>query len=113
MSDVDAPAASFFVLYAEGRATRDDIEGFIASWHESGDDEQRLLPEFLGLTAEEYDVWLMDRRTLPLILTARRDGVSLRQRVALYLASLQHEPRAVDRPAIHALSYWVKDHKPA
>ena len=47
---------------------------FHLRWHASDDKEQRSLAAYLGLTDEEYDVWLMDTDALPQILAARRTG---------------------------------------
>ena len=113
MSDVELPTAPFMALYADGRASREDIHDFIGAWHDSGDDEQRSLVEYLGMTEEEYDVWLMDHRMLPLIVAARRGDGILRDLVADYYRKLRaaHDPD--DRPCIHVLSYWLTGQPPA
>jgi len=48
VSDADVTTAPFFTLYCEGRAVEDGILDAVEAWHESGDDEQRSLPEFLA-----------------------------------------------------------------
>ena len=112
MSDIDVPAAPFLARYESGEANGPDIGDYIAAWHESGDGEHRLLPEYLGMTEDEYDVWLMDHRMLPLVVAARRGGASLYDRVADYYENLREDNRWEDRAAIHVLSYWVPRHRP-
>jgi hypothetical protein len=112
VSDIELPTAPFIVRYAEGRASREDIYDSIGAWHESGDQETRSLVEFLGMTEEEYDVWIMDSDTLPLIVAARRGEASLRDLVAKHYAEMR-----VSHPDytshIHALSYWLTGQPPA
>jgi hypothetical protein len=113
VSDVDAPTALFFDLYREGRADEDAISDGIEAWHDSGDDEQRDLPEFLGMTDDEYAIWAMDGRTLPLLAESRRTGRNLRAAVAEHLAAMQANPKYEDRAAIYALTHWVARNPPA
>lgn len=112
MSDIELPTAPFIELYAEGRASRDEIHDAIEAWHESGDDETRSLAAFLGMTEVEFSVWAMDHRMLPLVVAARRGVASLYDRVAAYFDELREANRWEHRAAIHTLSYWVPRHQP-
>ena len=113
MSDVALPTAPFMALYADGRVSRDDIHDFIGAWHDSGDDEPRSLVEFLGMTEEEYDVWLMDPRTLQLMVAARRGDGTLRDLVAVYYDKMRATGDPDDRPCLHVMSYWLTGQPPA
>jgi len=54
----------------------DKLDELIDSWHE--DNKTTLsLHEYLGMTWEEYSVWVMRPSVLPLILSSREKGVSL------------------------------------
>jgi len=53
-------------LTSESRA--EDIYNFIDQWHES--DATMPLPEYLGMTADEYVRWLENPQTLGVILRA-------------------------------------------
>ncbi|MSP01349.1 MAG: hypothetical protein EXR07_09935 [Acetobacteraceae bacterium] len=76
MSDVLQKAPTFFSLYSLGLATADQADDFVEAWHESGDEETRSLAEYLGLTGEEYGVWVITTRALPSIRAARQPRVN-------------------------------------
>ena len=77
MSDADVTTAPFFTLYCEGRATDEDMLDATGAWHDSGDEEARSLEEFLGMTDEEFEILIMDGRTLPLLVPRHSDFDSL------------------------------------
>lgn len=52
-----------------GSALWTDIDDYVAEWHEGGSDEP--LHEFLGLTKDEYALWVEKPEALRLILAAR------------------------------------------
>lgn len=58
-----------------GEVLADEIDDFIEHWHRSGGDEP--LHGFLGLTEQEYSLWLNDPGYLSLILSARHRGQAL------------------------------------
>lgn len=107
MSEVRHDAPTFFSLYAAGRISEDQIDSFVEAWHESGDEETRSLAEYLGMTDDEYAVWVMSHAALPTILASRRLEQPLVEAVANYLAELRRSHPA-NRPAIHALSHWLQ-----
>jgi hypothetical protein len=86
------------------------IDDFIDAWHDSGDDEERPLAAYLGMTEDEYSVWFMDTRTLPVILSARRSGVPLPTLVAAYLADLRAAGDPGNATSIWSLSHWTGRH---
>lgn len=108
MSEVQRKPASFLQLYGEGRVTPGQIGHFIETWHNSDDSEQRPLAEFLGMTDDEYAVWLASRKALPAIITSRRTGRRLAEVVGEHLADLQRGGQHSDRAAIHALRHWLE-----
>jgi hypothetical protein len=59
------------------------------------------LAEFLGMTEDEYTVWMASRKALPAIIAAREQGRPLAELVAEHLAS------PTGRSAVHVLSHWV------
>jgi hypothetical protein len=112
VSDVVPKLDTFFALYDCGRVTAEQIDDFVEAWHESGDDEQRSLAEFLGVTEEEYGILIITDRALPAILAARRANRPLREFVAPLFESLQSAANPDDKPVLHAMGYWLKHHPP-
>jgi hypothetical protein len=108
VSDVRPKSLSFLDLYSDGKVTAEHIDDFIDAWHESDDSEQRPLSEFLGMTEDEYSVWLASHRVLPLLVAARRDGRSVAAVVQQHLADLQHAAAPADETAIYVLSHWLE-----
>ena len=113
VSDVVHQRDTFFALYDSGRVAAEEIDNFVEAWHESGDDEQRSLAEFLGVTEAEYDVLIITDRALPAILAARRANQPLREFVAPFFDRLQAAGDPEDKPVLHAMGYWLKRHPPA
>lgn len=110
MSEVKGRPALFFDLYRAGQVPESAIDNYVEAWHASGDEEDRPLSAFLGLTEDECAVWVMDGRTLPMLLAARQAGETLSVAVTRYLDMLREAANPVNRAAILALSHWVKKH---
>ncbi len=70
---------NFFDLYLSGDAVEDEIDDFVERWHSemSGRADAPTLPQYLGLTSEEYAAWVEDASALPRIFIARTKGVRL------------------------------------
>jgi len=107
VSDVCNRTASFFDLYADGQRSEEAIDDFVGVWHESEDGFHLPLSAFLGLTEDEYAVWVMDARALPVILASRRLHQPLREAVSRYLDDMRKRSNPQDRNAIWALSNWA------
>jgi hypothetical protein len=104
-----AGSPTFFDLYSSGRALSDDIDDFIDSWHEGTDLQARSLPlhEYLGLTLDEYELWVHDPDVLPQILIARRESRPLSDVMNDYLDELPMAARAEDAGTVKALRAWL------
>jgi hypothetical protein len=109
VSEIRTKPPSFFDLYVDGQVTAEGADDFIDAWHASGDEEQRPLTEFLGMTDEEYSVWMMDRRILPDIAAARCPGGST---LATLMTERFRRMRAannpIDRAALFSLGHWLR-----
>jgi len=112
VSDVREDVSSFFTLFGLGLVDKDRIHDFVDAWHESGDDEKRTLEDYLGMTDEEYSVWLMAPNALPVILAARRDKRPIRETIVPFFESMRAAGDPEDRPAIFALGHWLRRHEP-
>jgi hypothetical protein len=107
VSEVHDRTSAFFDLYQAHSVPEDAIDNFIEDWHRSGGEENRQLWQFLGMTEDEYSVWVIDARTLPLLRAARETGEKLVVVVGRYLDELLAGNAQADRAAIHSLSHWV------
>jgi hypothetical protein len=65
----------FLDLCIAGRVLLDDIDDYIDQWHDSDDDNE--LSQYLGMTAEEYEIWVHSPETLHLIIASRLNKVPL------------------------------------
>jgi hypothetical protein len=65
----------FIDLALNGSVLADEINDFVSVWHSSGSTEE--LHDFLGLTWQEYALWVRDPEFLTLIFSARHRGQSL------------------------------------
>lgn len=78
---------SYIDLLLRGEALREDIDDFVADWHEAPNGSptaRRSLEEFLGMTGSEYRLWIEHPESLRFIAAAHKAG----QPVAEVLASL-------------------------
>lgn len=57
---------TFIEKCLNGDVLYEDIDDYIDIWHESDSDDE--LFEFLGMTREEYAIWVKNPDTLPQII---------------------------------------------
>ena len=74
-------ARSFVDKCLAGDAFAHEMDDFIDKWHEGGEDQE--LHEFLGMTEQEYDVWVERPESLSYILFARRHEMRLAEALQL------------------------------
>jgi hypothetical protein len=114
VSDAETKPRTFLDLYLEGQARADDADDFVSAWHNSGDEEQRPLTEFLGMTDDEYNVWTMDDRALPDIAAAHRPGgPTLEALIAERVRRMRAENDPRDETALFCLGNWLKAREPS
>ena len=68
-------SATFVEQHLAGAATEGDIDSFVARWHDGAGGDS--LPEFLGLSEDEYALWVERPEFLGAILAARRGRFDL------------------------------------
>jgi len=95
---------SFLTLCLDGKATPEEIDGFVDRWHDAPAD--RALHEFLGMTEEEYSLWLRVPDALPYIHDARRHNKPLRDVVLRQCTKLRAR-RLDDRGIRTRLQQWL------
>lgn len=101
----------FFQLYLAGKALPDDIHDFIDKWRSiysnANDNEIVPLHDFLGLTWEEYEVWIHDENALKSFATARETNKSLRAVLRDRYQNTTIAARAEDSSKLAALRKWL------
>jgi hypothetical protein len=65
------------------------------------------LHEYLGLTRDEYEIWVLDPEVLPRILIARRQSRPLPEVMNEYLDELLVAARSSDTATIKVLRDWL------
>jgi hypothetical protein len=71
---------TFLDLALSGRALLLEIDDYVDAWHEDGHGVP--LHAYLGLSAEEYSLWMSEPDMLAHIVRARRDHIQLGELVA-------------------------------
>ena len=66
---------TFLELVLTGKAHRDDIDDFIDRWHEG--EGSCSLAQFLGMSDDEYALWVEKPSALELIIQAHAEGMRL------------------------------------
>ena len=66
---------SFIARCLRDELLTEEIDDWVEQWHQS--DSELSLAEYLGMTEEEYNAWLIDDTILPYIIQARKDGLPL------------------------------------
>lgn len=112
MSEIAQKAPTFFSLYEEGSVEANQVHDYIGAWHDTGDEETRPLSEYLGMTKEEFGVWVITPRMLPAILAARRANRPLPEFVAPFYDKLRAANNPSDKPVLFAMGHWLKKHQP-
>lgn len=108
MSDGEHRPERFFDLYCRDEASEDEIDDFIDDWHDRPEGGRRSLPHHLGMTGDEYAVFVIDARILPLIRTAPMAKRPLAEAVRGYVRELLAAGDPDDQPAVLALTNWCR-----
>lgn len=101
-------AATFIELCIVGKVLMDEIDDFISEWHKLK--PETPLHEFLGMTWEEYSMWVGDDEILPYIVTAHKDGLKLEDLLEQDYYNFPLAARAGDPFTAKTLMQWLKSH---
>ena len=106
-------SVSFFDRYGRGEVLADEIDDYVDVWHDAAGSwaQEQPLHEFLGLTEVEYELWVHDPDSLPLILVARREQRPLSDVVAHHVEELRRAAQASDAQEVVILTRWLKSRK--
>ena len=64
----------FVTLVSSGLASEDDVDDFVGAWHRHPEGIE--LQDYLGMTRDEYAIWLCDPDSPPIILERRRSAMA-------------------------------------
>ena len=92
------------------KGTAGDVDDFVGRWHDDLEAwaKDMTLHEDLGLTDEEYDVWVCDPFALPYILAARSSRRKLEDVMAERFADMHRADRPADGTILFSLGNWLK-----
>ncbi len=97
---------TFMSLALKGEVLSDEIEDFVEAWHASDSDKE--VHEFLGMSFDEYSLWVTDPDTIDLILSARHDGIALKKAVNDNLRVQERlAARSDEAGKLAILSRWI------
>lgn len=98
---------TFVELCIAGEASLEEIDDFIDAWHAARGGTE--LHEYLGMTGDEYSLWLRAPDALPCILRARRDREPLTQAVCRAYEAMRLAPSEKHEPTMARLRSWLKE----
>lgn len=89
-----------------GSAFLDDIDDWVDRWHD--DDTAAQIWEYLGLTRDEYALWVERPESLRFIVAAHERREPVEQVLAAYENRQLVAARAEDAQAAHAIESWLR-----
>jgi len=98
---------TFVGLCLSGDALLDEIDDFIDRWHDQPTGLE--LHDYLGMTLEEYSLWLRIPDTLPYIIAARREHLPLSIAVLAKCDEMRLLAKSDDQTMITRLRKWLKE----
>lgn len=70
---VEKSPSNFIRDCVQGYALLDDIDDYVDQWHDGG--TGLALHDYLGMSKQEYDAWVLDDEMLAYVVKARREQV--------------------------------------
>lgn len=98
--------ATFIDLSMSGKVMLDEIDDYVDAWHD--DPAGVELPDYLGMTFEEYALWAVSPDTLAYIITARKFHTNLADVVNDNFVHYRLAARASDSEKVRQLERWLK-----
>jgi len=97
---------AFIDLCVEGKVPLDDIDDFVDQWHEIPAGME--LCDYLGMTQEEYSLWLRVPDALPYIIKARQEAKPLTDIVLKGCRDLRLASQSNGKLKFERLRKWLK-----
>ena len=98
---------TYMDLLLKGKVLQEDIDDFVARWHDAPEGSEaasRSLVEFLGMTWDEYRLWVERPESLRFIAAAHRANQSVE---TVLEASAGVAARADDQSEARKLLRWL------
>ncbi|MEA4822251.1 MAG: hypothetical protein VB122_08525 [Erysipelotrichales bacterium] len=99
---------TFIDLCLDGQADLSDINDFVDAWHEGDDD--RELNEYLGMSDDEYEMWIKNPTSIRHILYCRRFGESINHSAGTE-DELPFAARASSVKELQEIQEWLANRK--
>ena len=96
---------SFLEQCLNGDVDINDIDDFIDSWHES--DSTDPLYKYLGLSRNEYALYVEQPFTLPFVIMAHKHNISLDDALS-FQDGMALAARAKDADEAHKVTDWLR-----
>jgi hypothetical protein len=96
--------SNFILNCINGDALLSEIDDYIDLWHDS--DTEMSLHKFLGMTKEEYALYVEDEQYLATIVTARREKSNIKLIIESQVAMAA---RSDDQAKSERLQRWLKN----
>jgi hypothetical protein len=97
---------TFLSKCLDGEACVSEIDDYIDAWHDG--EGTRSLPEFLGLTDEEYAIWVEQPEALRYILFAHKYRVPLAEALQNRHAEFIAAARTADHHDADVVLEWLR-----
>ncbi len=98
---------SFVSLAVAGEVPTDAIDDYVDQWHQNPAGQP--LHEYLGMTRDEYALWISAPDTLPLIVASRRLDTPLSVLAHDSIQSMRVAAHAGDALKLRRLEAWLRD----
>lgn len=103
-------ATDFMTLALNGYVLPDEIDDFVEAWHD-GENEGEL-HDFLGMTLEEFTLWVSDADSISIIISARHRRIPLVTAVNDNLAEVERIAARTDKSwKIAQLRAWIQQQR--
>lgn len=99
-------SATFVDDALTGMAGITDIDSYVDSWHYG--ETELPLHEFLGMTWDEYRLWVEKPNTLRFILSARRNGRSVSEELSKNASGFALAARAASASDAESALTWLR-----
>lgn len=96
---------TYVELCLEGMADLTEIDDYIERWHSSN----TIIPihEYLGMSIDEYALWVEKPESIRFILFSRQYGYTLQEAIT-QMSDFQLAARAIDAKELNAVIKWLR-----